>query len=686
MKVVAFVLFVCAMLFASAHGFAQEARRAGTVRLQTTTGGRGPIELRAGKDGYTGELAIANEGKEPLILSRIAIRGDAADPRVPPKVTARLLEGSLPVTIAPGTSRKAVVQWTPDKTTKQRQLFGHVVVTSSDEQSGEVALGIRAQLPGLLGPLEGHLLSFLLALPLIGAIVVFALRAVGKKGERAPQVVASIVLGVQTFIALYIYRGFNSEVSRMDGTDGLQFVEHGVWVRRLSLELFLGVDGISAAMLVLVSIITWLAIVSERGLPQGAPGYHAAILVLDGSVIGALSAQDAFLFVLFAALAISSTSLLAGAWTGESTDRRATLRVAIPGALAIFFLLIAVIATARHADPTFLVDGTKVTTTFSIPELSRVAFGAKDATFLALPLSKIAFVLVVAASVFFLAGFPAHGWMNGALASAPTATGVIIAAGIPAIGVCALLRLGCSVLPEGMRWASGVIVALGAVTAAFGALATLAQTDLRRIAACATTSHAGFVLLGAGSLTPQGMSGAIVIGTTRILACGVFLLLAGTIADRVRTRDVTRLVGFGSQMPGWSLALGAAALAQAGVLGLAGAWGPLLAVVGALPSYAPLAITAALALVVIAGAHISALSRVAFGTIDPSWERSAVLEPFGGRLPDLTAREWLCIAPLATLIVVLGVWPAPVINVTTGTVRDLASSVSGPGPDTIAER
>ena len=112
-----------------------------------------------------------------------------------------------------------------------------------------------------------------------------------------------------------------------------------------------------------------------------------------------------------------------------------------------------------------------------------------------------------------------------------------------------------------------------------------------------TTAQVGFVLLGAGSLTPQGLSGAMVLASTRALACALFLVLAGAADDRAHTRDVTRLSGVATQMPGWSTALAVAALGQAGVMGLAGAWGPMLALLGALPNYPPLALVAALALV-----------------------------------------------------------------------------------------
>lgn len=664
---------------------AQDARRAGTVRLETSSGGRGPIDLRPGKEGYSAELVIVNDGKEPLVVSRIAVRGDASDPHVPPRLSARVVDASLPVTIPPGASRKAAISWVPEQGIRQRQLFGHVVVTTSDEQSGEVAMGVRAQMSALLGPLESHVLSLLIGVPLLGAIATFLARLAGRRDDRTPHLVTTIALGVQTLLAGYVYRGFTPDVSRADGNDGLQFVEHVVWIRGLSAELYLGVDGIAATSLFVTSVVLLLAVLPGRTMPRGAAGYHAALLVLDAAVLGALAAMDGLLFLLFSSIAVVSAGLLVGAW-GGSARRAVAMRLAVPGLLAIVLLAIAVIATARQADTTFLVDGTKVTTSFSLPELSRVALGAKGATFLGGPHAKVCFAMVLVASLFFLAAFPTNGWLGDVLVEAPPATGILVATALPTIGLCAFLRIGCAVLPEGMRWASGVVVALGAVSTAHGALSALGQTDLRRLVACATTSQAGFVLLGAGSLTPQGLSGAIVLGSTRALACGVFLLLASAIHERARTSDVTRLGGVATQMPGWATALAAAGLAQAGVLGLGGAWGPVLALLGVLSSYAPLAVVAAIALVVMAAAHLSAVSRIAFGPLDPDWRRSELLEPMGGRFPDLTGREWTSVAPLVLLVVVLGLWPAPIVAVTTGTVRDLANAVSPPGPDQVALR
>ncbi|MBX3232908.1 MAG: hypothetical protein KIT84_42200 [Labilithrix sp.] len=663
-------LLVALALLALAGGSARadDVRRAGTVRLAAPGGGRGPIELRAEpgarEEVWSAELAIVNDGKEPLVVSRIAPRADPADPRVPPKLVARLTDGSIPITIAPGATRRAIVQWMPENGTRVRQLFGHIVVTSSDEESGEVAMGVRAQMRGLGGPLESRLLSVILLLPILGALA-----AIFARGDApTSRALAIVALSAQCVFTAYVYRSFVPELSRIDGNDGLQFIEHIVWVRPIGLEIFFGVDGIAANALFVTSAVVLLAVIFDRGPERGPGGHFGALLVLDAAFNGAIVAMDALLFVLFAAVAVAAATFLVGMW-GGGKRKTAALRLALPGFAAIALLLVAAILLSRHADATFLVDGTSVTRTFSIPELSRTTFGGTFA--------KVLFVVVLAAAALLVAAFPAHRWLGDVLAEAPASSGILIATALPLVGVCAFLRLGCLVLPEGMRWASGVIVAIGAVTSAYGALAALGQTDLRRIAASAITTQSGFVFLGAGSLTPQGLSGAIVLGSTRALAISVFLLLAAAAFERAQTVDTNRLAGVARRMPAWTVSLAAAALAQAGVLGMGGAWGPILALLGVLSSYAPLAIVAAIALVVVAAAHLTALSPVAFGVLDPK-----LVE--GEKLPDLSRREWASVGPLVLVVVLLGVWPAPVVSVTTGTVRDLSNAVSPPGPDQVA--
>jgi NADH-quinone oxidoreductase subunit M len=656
------------VLVATRAAEAQDARRAGTVRLTTASGGPGPIELVPERDGFGAELLIVNDGKEPLVLSRIAVRGDASDPRAPPKLSARIVDASLPVAVPPGGSRKAAVFWGPDKTVRQKQLRAHVVITTSDERAGEVAMGVRAERSGG----GRYLLGLLLGIPFVGALA-----SVMLGGARAARLATTIALGAQTLVALWICSRFVPEVTRADGNDGLQFVSHVVCSRALALEIHLGVDGIGATTILATSAVGLFAIAAEPVLPRATQGYYGALLVLEAAAVGALVAMNGIVLVVFVAMTIAAFPLVVGR---GNRGRAAAWRATASCAFGLILVIVALVFIARSADPTFLADGTKTAITFDLPDLSRVAFGER----VVLVGAKACFVFVAIASFIFLAAFPSHRWLSDVVIEAPPAAGIIVAAAMPAIGLVIFLRIGGGLLPEGMRWASGVIVALGTVSTMYGAFEALGQRDLRTLAAATTTSLSGCVMLGAASLTPQGIGGAIVLGTTRGLACCAFLLLVAAMHDRTKTSSVDRLGGIAARTPGFLTALGAAALAQAGLFGSCGAWGVLLAIFGALSSYAPLAISAAIALVVLGVAYLAPLSHMVFGKLDPEWERSDVLEPHGGRVPDLTRREWSTVVPLIAAVIVLGLWPSPILTLTTGTVRDLANRVSPPGPDQVA--
>ena len=154
-------------------------------------------------------------------------------------------------------------------------------------------------------------------------------------------------------------------------------------------------------------------------MPRGASGYHGAYLTLAAAAPGALCAMDGLLFVLFTSVAVVASALLVGGW-GSSERRAAATKLALLGTIAVVLLLVAILAVSRHADPTFLVDGTKTTTTFSLPELSRVALGAKGAKLFGAALVKVAFVLVLLASLVLLGAFPLHAWLAPVFTEAPT--------------------------------------------------------------------------------------------------------------------------------------------------------------------------------------------------------------------------------------------------------------------------
>src|SRR5258708_39454867 len=223
---------------------APSVRPAGRIVLSLPGGGSGPLVLGAGQGGRVGTLTINNVGGEPLIVSRVAILGDEDDVRSPTRLAVRFAEGAATsTTLAPGASKDVVVTWMPEKDPRVRQAFGHVVVTSTDEQSGEVALGFRAQLPTGLGWIGEHALSLLVLWPLLVVPLAGASWVAGHRDRSLVRraAVASAVL--ELLLAFWSYRRFVPGVGRADGNDGFQLVERGVSVRSVGSEWYLGVGG-----------------------------------------------------------------------------------------------------------------------------------------------------------------------------------------------------------------------------------------------------------------------------------------------------------------------------------------------------------------------------------------------------------------------------------------------------------
>ena len=277
--------------------------------------------------------------------------------------------------------------------------------------------------------------------------------------------------------------------------------------------------------------------------------------------------------------------------------------------------------------------------------------------------------------------FPFHTWLPDALVEAPTPISVVLAAVLLKMGVYGILRVNIAILPEATRWAGGAIVAFGAVNVIYGALCAMAQDDLKRLVAYSSVSHMGFCLIGLGALTPQGIAACLFQMVSHGVVTAMLFLLVGVLYDRVHTRSIRAFGGLAGEMPLFASLAGLAFMASLGLPGLSGFWGEVLSLLGAFPSYRLLTTAAASGLVLSAAYHLGAFQRVFLGSFRAEWRMSAALDPFGGRFPEVTARELASIAPLAALTIVLGFWPVPLFALIAGGVRDVTSFVDPAGTD-----
>ena len=679
-RLLVLALLVAALAPCSAAQAAGGLRSAGRIALSLPGGAKGPLRLTPGQGGWVGQLTITNLGADPLVVSRVAIRGDEDDVRSPARLGVRFADGAATsATLPPGAARDLVVSWMPDRDPRMRQAFGHVVITSTDERVGEVAMGFRAQLPTGLGWIGDHVLSCLVALPLVVILVAAAAALTRRRDERWVRRVAVGVAAIELLLALWAWARFLPDVGRADGNDGFQLVERTVWIRAIGAEWYLGVDGVSIALVVLAALLGLVALVAVRPAEVRAGGYHAAHALLVSSVVAALVGLD--LVVLFAAwqIVLIAVVMLLGGWGGARSEQAAA-KVATYGALGSGAMLAAFVALSRSSGRTFLVDGTAVLHTLSIPELARTSFAAKG-SLLGVPFVEATWLLLFAAVAVATPIVPLHGWLPDALEEAPPGVAILLAGVVTALGPYLLVRVGLGAMPEGARWAGASLAALGVLSVAYGGLCAMAQRDLRRFVAYASMASSGASLFGVGSLTSPGIAGALAGLFAHGLAAAMLLGVAAGMERRVRTCDLASVRSLAGETPALALLTGVGLAVSLGVPPLVGFWGPLLALLGGFARHPVLAVVMAMALVASAAAHLRVGRMMLLGRVDAAWRRSPLLEPFGGRLPDMTPPERAALLPLVLVALVLGVWPAPLLSVIAAGVRDVSATVDPSPPD-----
>jgi NADH-quinone oxidoreductase subunit M len=665
---------LCAPVFAG-----PSPRPAGRIVLSLPGGRPGPLALVPGQGGWVGTLTITNIGPEPLIVSRVALFGDEDDVRSPTRLAVRFVEGpATSATLAPAASKDVVVSWMPDKDPRVRQAFGHVVVTSSDEQAGEVAMGFRAQLPTGLGWIGEHALSLLVLIPLIVPLLAGASRLAGRRDE--PLVRQSLVglAVVELLLALWAYCRFVPDVGRGDGNDGYQLVERGVWVRSLGSEWYLGMDGMSVALVPLAAGLALVAIL-VHDVDRRSDAHSSALALLAAGAMGALLALDLTLVLAAWQLVLVALVMLVGGW-GSARAEYAAAKLGSYGAIGSMAMLAAFVALSRASGRTFLVDGTAVAHTLSIPELARTSFASK-APILGLPFVEVVWVLLLVAVAVATPIVPLHGWLADALEEAPAGAAVVIAGVVVALGPYLLVRVGLGAIPEGARWAGSSISALGVLGVVYGALCAMAQSHLRRFVAYATVANAGACLFGVGALTPQGIAAAVAGLFAHGLAAAMLLGFASAVERRVHTSELARLGGLATETPALGAIAAVGLAVSLGVPGLAGFWGMLLSLLGGFVRHPVLAILMTAAFIALAAAHMRVARLCLLGPVNPAWRHSGLLEPFGGRFPDATRRELVALVPLAALSLLLGLWPAPLLSPIAAVVRDVSAAVDPAGPD-----
>ncbi len=493
--------------------------------------------------------------------------------------------------------------------------------------------------------LDLPLLSLVIWLPIIGGLLVLA---IGSNNNSAARWSALVVSLVTFLVSVPLFTGFDLTTSAM------QFEERRVWIPAFNIYYHLGVDGISMPLIILTTFTTVLVVAAGwEVIKTKVAQYMACFLIMEGMMVGVFAALDGILFYVFWEAMLIPMFLVIGIWGGP---RRvyATIKFFLYTFLGSVFLLIALIYLYFQ------------TGSFSILDFHAVQIGMT-----AQILIFLAFLLAFAVKI---PMWPVHTWLPDAHVEAPTGGSVILAAIMLKLGAYGFLRFMIPITPDASSELAWLVITMSLIAVVYIALVALAQEDMKKLVAYSSISHMGFVTLGffmvygifantgdvAGAAL--GMEGAMVQMISHGFVSGAMFLCIGVLYDRMHTRNIGDYGGVVNTMPIFGAFFVLFAMANAGLPGTSGFVGEFMVVLSAYQSNFWYAFLAASTLILGAAYTLWMVKRVVFGDV----KNKQV-----GELTDVNNREFWILGVLAFFVILLGVWPAPLLEVMHPTVENL---------------
>ena len=480
-----------------------------------------------------------------------------------------------------------------------------------------------------------------IAIPLAGAIIAMFL----PKDRQEPAWYFAILVSFVTLVLSVVI------FARYDyGAGGYQFVREFQWLGEpLNISLYLAVDGIAAPLVLLNGIVLFGAVLISQTINRRPRDFFVLLLALGSGVFGVFVVQDLFFLFFFYELAVLPMYLLIGVW-GSSTDFVTFLRTKEYGAMKLMIFLVAgsvliwigilamYTAAAGEGSPTFSM--------VRMGELAAAGAFSESFQNWVFPLFMIGFGV--------LAGlWPFHTWSPDGHVAAPTGVSMLHAGVLMKLGAFGIIRVGMVLLPEGAENWMPILILLGTVNVVYGAISAISQQDLKYIIGYSSVSHMGYVIMGIATLHPVGLAGAVLQMFSHGIMTALMFAMVGAIYERSHIRDINVLNGLMKRMGTASFLFAIAGLASLGLPGLSGFIAEFMVFVGAFRTYLPLAVLA------VAGAAITAvyilrlLARTFFGEADPRWEH----------LTDASPVEKTVGGAFVLVLIVVGVWPAPLLRV-----------------------
>ncbi len=491
-----------------------------------------------------------------------------------------------------------------------------------------------------MGNFEQVVLFLIIFVPLTGALLTMFMPADRRKDIWY---FAVVVAGLSLALSLYVFIRYDY------GTGGFQFQRTYEWLDApVHISLALGIDGISALLVLLNGIILFGGVLISQTVTYRPRDFFVLLLALGAGVFGVFVVRDLFFLFFFYELAVLPMYLLIGVW-GSSTDFGTFFRSKEYGAMKLFLYLVAgSVLVWVGILAVYVTASDSGFPTYSLAILGELAAAGRfDESFQlwVFPLFMIGFGV--------LAGlWPFHTWSPDGHVAAPTAVSMLHAGVLMKLGAYGIIRVGMVLLPDGAENWMPILISLGTVNVLYGAVSAMSQTDLKYVIGYSSVSHMGYVLMGIATLDRIGIGGAVLQMFSHGIMTALMFLLVGAVYERAHTRDIGVLNGLSSRMRVNSFFFAIAGLASLGLPGLSGFIAEFMVFTGAFRTYLPLAVLAVIGAALTAVYILRLLARTFLGESDPQWEH----------LTDASPIEKVVGGAFVVILIFVGVWPEPLMR------------------------
>ena len=497
--------------------------------------------------------------------------------------------------------------------------------------------------------MNGFLLSILIWLPILGSIaVLFA-------GEQRPAMAKglSLIVSVATFLfGLPLFFSFDG------GTAAMQFVEQRSWIEIFNIQYYLGVDGFSAPLILLTIFFGVLVVIAGwRSITKNVHQYMAAFLVMEGLMVGVFSALDGLLFYMFFEAMLIPMFLVIGIWGGPNRVY-ASLKFFLYTFLGSVFMLIGLIYLYNKSG------------SWSILDWHQQPLSMTAQTWL--------FMGFLAAFAVKIPMFPVHTWLPDAHVEAPTGGSVILAAIMLKIGGYGFIRFSLPITPDASAALDWLVITLSLIAVVYIGFVALAQQDMKKLIAYSSISHMGFVTLGlfiafgiyrnTGGIqgAAMGVEGAMVQMVSHGFISGALFLSVGVLYDRMHSRMIKDYGGVANTMPWFAMFMILFLMSNSGLPGTSGFVGEFMVILASFQANFWYAFLAAITLILGAAYSLWLGKRVIFGDVGNREVQ---------KLEDINGREAFVLGILAVIILAVGIYPQPLVDMMHGSVDHLLQHI-----------